>query len=198
VHPQHDGRERGDREDRRGGERGERGERGGGKRGERGERHGGRRERSDADDGLASYAARFNSLEDVVGQLLSVAQDQNGCRYLQVRRTGGLRARAPRRGAGSQTAAVAGRARRCRRAPAPPRPARGSRLTPPRQYRAQRHAPGANGAPSRGLRRGLLTWRPPPPPSPRHRRPPASASSTRAARALWPSCSRSFWSTRRR
>ena len=33
-----------------------------------------------ADDGMA---CKFQSLDEVVGQLMSVAQDQNGCRFLQ-------------------------------------------------------------------------------------------------------------------
>jgi hypothetical protein len=43
----------------------------------------GHKERDHADE---AFNARFQNLEDVVGQLMSVAQDQNGCRYLQVRR----------------------------------------------------------------------------------------------------------------
>lgn len=34
-------------------------------------------------DGVAAFAAKFANLEDVAGQLMSVAQDQNGCRFLQ-------------------------------------------------------------------------------------------------------------------
>jgi hypothetical protein len=89
-------RDGGLRDDRRGGGRdgGKRGERGGG--GERGsgdrdrnggdrDRNGGaaRREKSEGEDALAAYAAKYANFEDVAGQLLAVAQDQNGCRFLQ-------------------------------------------------------------------------------------------------------------------
>jgi hypothetical protein len=35
------------------------------------------------DEGIAHFQARFQNLEDVGGQLMSIAQDQNGCRFLQ-------------------------------------------------------------------------------------------------------------------
>lgn len=34
-------------------------------------------------EGMAAIAQKYASLDDVVGQLMTVAQDQNGCRYLQ-------------------------------------------------------------------------------------------------------------------
>jgi hypothetical protein len=73
----------GDRDEGRGGELGKRGGSKGGKDG----RPGGRRDRdkdtSSHDEGIAHFAQRFQNLEEVAGQLMSIAQDQNGCRFLQ-------------------------------------------------------------------------------------------------------------------
>eukprot|EP00775_Hariotina_reticulata_P010966 gene10966-11121_t len=53
----------------------------------RGSGPGGRRERekdnANHDEGIAHFSARFLNLEEVSGQLMSIAQDQNGCRFLQ-------------------------------------------------------------------------------------------------------------------
>jgi hypothetical protein len=65
----HDGRQRG------GGGKGGRDR--GGRRGER-DHH-----RESQDESIAQYSARYQHLEDVGGQLMAVAQDQNGCRFLQ-------------------------------------------------------------------------------------------------------------------
>jgi hypothetical protein len=60
-----------DRDDRRHGKGDRRGRRG------RDERE---RERLQLDQDEAHYAYRYQNLEEVVGQVMSVAKDQNGCR----------------------------------------------------------------------------------------------------------------------
>jgi hypothetical protein len=42
--------------------------------------HGGAHANEQEHEGMAAIAQKFASLDDVVGQLMSVAQDQNGCR----------------------------------------------------------------------------------------------------------------------